>query len=86
MEGNMNTDRETRTRIAAMTAAEAAIEADPRDPFRVLAETSAVAAKSFRVNSERVFDLADEIVIETLVEEHFDSVIRIPGSQTLNAG
>lgn len=82
----MNTDRETRTRIAAMTAAEAAIEADPRDPFRVLAETSAVAAKSFRVKSERVYDLADGIVIETLVEEHFDSATKSSGASTLNVG
>ncbi len=82
----MNTDRETRARIAAMTAAEAAIDSDPRDPFRVLAETSAVAAKHFKVDPETVYDFADGIVIEALVEKHFDSAIESPGVNTLNVG
>ncbi len=82
----MNTDRETRTRIAAMTAAEAAIESDPRDPFRVLAETSAVAARNFKVDSGAVFDFADGMVIEAMVEKHFEFAIQGPGSQTLIAG
>jgi len=82
----MNTDRETRTRIAAMTAAEAAIERDPRDPFLVLAETSAVAAKNFKVDSAAVFDFADGMVIEAMVEKHFESAIGGSDSQTLIAG
>lgn len=66
----MNTDRETRTRIAAMTAAEAAMEHEPRDPFEFLELTSAKAADSLGVDAQEVHDLAEEIVVEVLVETH----------------
>ena len=64
----MNTDRETRTRIAAMAAAEAAIERDPRDPFEVLDVASAEAADNLGVDPQAVYDLADGIIVETLVD------------------
>jgi hypothetical protein len=73
----MNTDRETRTRIAAMTAAEAAIEADPEDPFDVLDATSAEAADTLGVDARAVYDLADGIIVETLVETQLGPNTRI---------
>lgn len=66
----MITDRETRTRIAAMTAAEAAMELKPQDPFEFLEVTSAEAADSLSVEVREVHDLAEEIVVEILVETH----------------
>ena len=73
----MNTDRETRIQIAAMAAAEAAIEHDPRDPFDVLEVTSAEAADNLGVDPRAVYDLADGIVVETLVETHLGPDTRI---------
>lgn len=62
MEGNLGTDRATRARIAALTAAEAAIERNPRDPFEELANTCADAAKATHADPEEVYELADVIV------------------------
>ena len=66
----MKTDRDTRARIAAMAAAEAAIERNPRDPFAALAQTSAETAASFGVEAQAVYLIADGIVVEALVETH----------------
>jgi hypothetical protein len=67
----MTTDPDTRIRIAAMAAAEAAIERDPRDPFAVLPQTSAEAAAHLGVDARAVFPVADGIVVEALIEMHF---------------
>jgi hypothetical protein len=67
----MKTDRDTRTRIAAMAAAEAAIERNPRDPFAALPQTSAETAADLGVEAQAVFEIADGIVVETLIETHF---------------
>lgn len=67
----MKTDRDTRTRIAAMAAAEAAIERNPRDPFAALPQTSAETAADLGVEGQAVFVIADGIVVETLIETHF---------------
>ena len=82
----MNTDRETRTRIAAMAAAEAAIEHDPRDPFPVLRQFCARAAANLKVDPKAVYEIADGIVVEALVEQHLSPGIDRAGGQTLTAG
>jgi hypothetical protein len=66
----MTTDLETRTRIAAMSAAEAAIENDSRDPFRVLEGTCFIAAARLGVDPLAVFDVADGILIEDFADRH----------------
>ena len=82
----MNTDRETRTRIAAMAAAEAAIEHDPRDPFPVLRQFCARAAANLKVDAKAVYEIADGIVIEALVEQHLGPVIEATGAGNVHAG
>ncbi len=69
----MKTDRDTRARIAAMVAAEAAFERNPRDPFAALAQTSAETAANYGVEAQAVYVIADGIVVETLVETHLAS-------------
>jgi len=66
----MKTDRDTRTRIAAMAAAEAAIERNPRDPFAALLQTSTETAANLRVEAQAVYVIADGILIEALIETH----------------
>ena len=73
----MNTNRETRTRIAAMAAAETAMERAPQDPFVFLDETAAEAASKIGVDAGEVYDLADGIVVEALVETQFGPDTRI---------
>jgi hypothetical protein len=66
----MKTDRDTRTRIAAMAAAEAAIECNPRDPFAALPQTSATTAARLGVEAQAVYVIADGILVEALIETH----------------
>lgn len=82
----MKTDRQTRTRIAAMAAAETAIERDPRDPFNVLAETCRSAAATLGVDPEEVYRIADTIVVETMVDTHLGPSSRSPQPGSLYAG
>jgi hypothetical protein len=63
MEGHVGTDRATRARIAAMTAAEAAIEQNALDPYAALEQTSAAAAQAVKVDPETVYQMAGEIVV-----------------------
>ena len=66
----MKTDRETRTRIAAMAAAEAAIERNHRDPFAALPQTCAETAARLCVDSRAVYAIADGILVEAMIETH----------------
>lgn len=75
MEGNLGTDLATRARIAAMTAAETAIELNTRDPFAELERTSAAAAQEIKVDPETVYRIADEIVVRA-----FRAKLDKPGS------
>lgn len=71
----MGTDSVTRARIAALTAAEAAIEQNGRDPFAELARTSADAAQAIKADPGTVYRIADEIVVRT-----FRAKLDKPGS------
>lgn len=71
----MGTDPATRARIAAISAAEAAIELNNRDPFAELEQTSADAAQAIRADPEAVYRIADEIVVRT-----FRAKLDKPGS------
>jgi len=71
----MGTDPATRARIAAFSAAEAAIELNTRDPFAELEKTSAAAALEIRADPEAVKRIADEIVVKT-----FRAKLNKPGS------
>ncbi|MGD8439604.1 MAG: hypothetical protein PVG53_03645 [Holophagae bacterium] len=59
----MGTDRVTRARIAAMTAAEAAFERNARDPFAELEQASTAAAQAVDADPEAVYRIADELVL-----------------------
>lgn len=59
----MGTDLAIRVRIAAMTAAEEAIEQNPHDPFADLGRISAAAAQAVKADPESVRRVADEIVV-----------------------
>jgi len=61
----LDTDRATRARIAAMVAAEAAMEQKDGDPRQVLERTSTAAAKAVEADPEIVYRMADEIVVRT---------------------
>lgn len=65
----MSTNPATRVRIAAMCAAETAIERNPRDPFVELERFSVASAGALAADPETVFEVADEIVIETLTSK-----------------
>ncbi len=82
----MKTDRDTRTRIAAMAAAEAAMERNPRDPFAALPQTCAETAEHLGVDAQAAYVIADGILVEALIEFHFGP--EPPGSETspLSAG
>ncbi len=82
----MKTDRETRTRIAAMAAAEAAIERNPRDPFAGLPKACAEIAARLGVEARAVHVIADGILVEALIETHLGP--EPPGVEmnTLSAG
>ena len=66
----MKTDRETRTRIAAMVAAEVAIERNHRDPFAALPQTCAETAARLGVEAQAVYAIADGILVEAMIETH----------------
>ena len=57
----MGTDPTTRARIAAMTAAEAAIELNARDPYAELERTCTTAAEAVKADPETVYQIAGEI-------------------------
>lgn len=71
----MATDIVTRARIAALTAAEEAIEENPHDPFAELKRISATAASAVRADPDIVHRIAGEIVVRAFRAD-FDS----PGS------
>lgn len=77
----MRTDPATLVRIAAMSAAETAIENNPRDPFVELEQVSAAAAEALAVNRETVLEMADDIVITT-----FTNRVLTPKSETAAPG
>ena len=69
-----------------MAAAETAIERDPRDPFNALEETCAATAATLGVEPAEVYEIADTIVVEAMVETHLGPGSRDGEAPTLFAG